>query len=306
MNHPLISILLCTYNGADYLEEQIQSLLHQTYPNIEIIISDDASTDKTSNILKKYTSNPKITINFNEKNVGLQRNIGVAAALSNGRFICFSDQDDYWLPRKVERLFNSIGSYSLVYSDSKLVDSKGNSLNKNLSDFRKLQDVMDSKGFSVDNAVSGHSMMATRELLNVALPIPEEHFHDWWIAVQASNLNGIKYLDEKLTLYRQHTKNITPSYIEKVAGSRSFNKRHGQFIKELQGLELLKNNELEKQKLFYKQFYNLHLQKKKGSFTWPLFWFLIRNKKDIYRFSKKSELSQLNEIRKRSRAEKEM
>jgi glycosyltransferase involved in cell wall biosynthesis len=306
MNHPLISILLCTYNGADHLEEQLHSLLHQTYPNIEIIISDDASTDETRNILKKYTSNPKITINLNDKNAGLERNIELAAALSKGCFICFADQDDYWLPEKVEKLYNAIDKASLIYSDSKLVDAKGNYLNKNLSDFRKLQDISDSKGFSVDNAVSGHTMMATKDLLKYSFPIPEGHFHDWWIAVQASNLNGIKYLDEKLTLYRQHAKNITPSYIEKVTGSRTFNKRHEQFIKELQGLELLKNNELEKQKSFYTQFYNLHLQKKKGSFTWALFWFLIRNKKDIYRFSKKSELSQLNEIRKRSRAEKEM
>ena len=305
MNHPLISILLCTYNGEDYLEEQIQSLIHQTYTNIEIIISDDASTDGTSIILKKYASYPKITISLHNENVGLLKNIGLAAALSKGVFICFSDQDDIWLPEKIEKLYNAIANYSLVYSDSKLVDAKGNYLNKNLSDFRKLQDFFDSKGLSVDNAVSGHSMMATKELLKCALPIPEGHFYDWWIAVQAANLNGIKYLDEKLTLYRQHTKNITPSYIKKVTGSRTFNKRYDQFLKELKGLELLKNNTLETQKLFYKHFYNLHLGKNKGRFAWGLFWFLIRNKMDIYRFSKKSNLSQLNEIRKRARGEKE-
>lgn len=305
MDHPLISILLCTYNGAAYLEEQIQSILQQTYTNIEVIISDDASTDETRNIIKKYIDNPTFIINLNDDNVGLLKNIELAAALSKGLFICFADQDDIWLPEKVEKLYQAIDKYSLVYSDSKLVDAKGNYLNKNLSDFRKLQDVFDSKGFSVDNAVSGHSMMASRELLSCALPIPEGHFYDWWIAVQASNLNGIKYLNEKLTLYRQHTKNLTPSYIKKVTGSRTFSKRYNQFTKELEGLELLKNNKLEKQPSFYTQFYNLHLLKKKGRFTWPLFWFLISNKKDIYRFSKKSTLSQLNEIRKRSRAEKE-
>lgn len=305
MEHPLISILLCTYNGAEYLEEQIQSILNQTYTNIEVIISDDASKDETIEIIKKYSSNAKFIINLNPTNVGLNKNIELAAALSNGYFICFSDQDDIWLPEKIEHLYNAIDNYSLIYSDSILIDAKGNYLNKNLSDFRKLQDVFDSKGFSVDNAVSGHSMMATKETMKWALPIPEGHFYDWWIAVQASNLNGIKYLDKKLTLYRQHTKNITPSYIKKATGSRTFNKRYDQFTKELEGLGLLKNNKLEKQKSFYTQFYNLHILKNKGFFTWPLFWFLIKNKKDIYRFSKKSNLSQLNEIRKRSRAEKD-
>jgi glycosyltransferase involved in cell wall biosynthesis len=187
MNHPLVSILLCTYNGADYIEEQIQSILLQTYPNIELIISDDVSTDNTRCILKKYLNHPAVNIFFNEKNVGLQKNIEIAFSASKGNFICFADQDDYWLPEKVERLFIAIDKYSLVYSDSKLVDAEGNYLDKNLSDFRKLQDVFDSKGFSVDNAVSGHTMMATRELLQCAFPIPPEHFHDWWIAVVAAN-----------------------------------------------------------------------------------------------------------------------
>jgi glycosyltransferase involved in cell wall biosynthesis len=304
MAHPLISILLCCYNGADYLEEQIGSILHQTYPNIELIISDDASTDDTPALLEKYLNNPAIVIRFNDKNMGLQKNIEMAFSLSKGHFICFADQDDYWLPEKVGKLYKAINNYSLVYSDSELVDAKGNSLDRKLSDFRKLQNVHDSKGFSVDNAVSGHSMMATRELLQHALPIPPEHFHDWWIAVQASNLNGIKYLDEKLTLYRQHTNNVTPSYIEKATGSRTLNKRYKQFLQELKGLELLKNNQLEKQQLFYARFYDLHLLKNNGRFAWPLFWFLVKNKQDIFRFSKKSNLSQLNEIRKRARGDR--
>ncbi len=306
MEQPLISILLCTYNGAAFLEEQIQSIINQTYPNLEIIISDDASTDATKNIIEKYSGHSKITIQLNNQNVGLQKNIELAARLSKGSYIGFSDQDDYWLPNKIEKLYMAIDGHSLVYSDSKLVDEQGNGLNKNLSDFRNLQNIYHSKGFGIYNAVSGHTMLASREVVEFALPIPAGYYHDWWIAVQAANLNGIQFLNEKLTLYRQHSNNLTENIIQKVRGSMPHRKRYEQFIKDLGWIEILKNNKLEKEKLFYNKFYNLYLLKNKGHFAWPLFWFLIRNQHNIFKFSKKNKLSQLTEIRKRARGEKEM
>jgi hypothetical protein len=77
-------------------------------------------------------------------------------------------------------------------------------------------------------------------------------------------------------------------------------------MKDLKWLEQFKNNKFEKEKLFYIQFYNLYLLKNKGHFVWPLFWFLIRNQVYIFKFSPKNKLSQLIEIRKRARGEKEM
>lgn len=306
MQRPLISVLLCTYNGAAFLEEQIESILSQTYPVIEIIISDDASTDGTINIIKKYSTNSIIIININQENIGLQKNIEVAAGLSKGNYIAFSDQDDIWLPDKLEKLHAAIGNHSLVYSDSKLVDEYGNDLHKSLSDFRNLQNIYSSKGWGIYNAVSGHTMLAAKELLQYVLPIPAGYYHDWWIAVQASNLNGIKFLNEKLTLYRQHGKNLTENIIQKELGSRTYSKRYQQYVKDLKWIELLKNNPIEKEKSFYTDFYMLYLLKSKGHFVWPLFWFLTRNQNTIFLFSKKNYLSQLFEIRKRARGEKEI
>jgi len=305
MQYPLISILLCTYNGGPFLEEQIDSILHQTYPNLELIISDDVSTDITRTIIEKYRSYPNVIININEKNAGLQKNIEVAAGLSKGSLIAFSDQDDIWLPQKIEKLYSALGDHSLAYSDSKLVDELGADLHKNLSDIRNLQNIDHSKGFGLYNAVSGHTMLVEREVLQYALPVPVGYYHDWWIAVQAVNLKGIRFLDEQLTLYRQHENNLTENIIQKEPGSRAYSERYWQYLKDLAWIELLKNNPLEKNKLFYTDFYNVYLLKKKGHFAWDLCWFLLRNQKNVFLFSKKNQLSQLFEIRKRCRGEKE-
>src|SRR5215468_9284257 len=92
---PLVSIALCTYNGEKFLQKQLDSLLEQTYPNIEIIAVDDASTDNTWRILmnsaKRYSN--KLKLYKNEKNLGYSLNFERAIKLCRGDFIALSDQD---------------------------------------------------------------------------------------------------------------------------------------------------------------------------------------------------------------------
>src|SRR6478609_835146 len=136
--HPLISIVLCSYNGAKFIDEQIQSLLQQTYPNLEIIISDDASTDGTQAILKKYKTHPAFKIFLQQTNLGPIKNVAFALQQAIGSFIAFCDQDDIWLPQKIETLHAQIGDDLLVYCDSELVDEHGQSLHKKISDVRNM------------------------------------------------------------------------------------------------------------------------------------------------------------------------
>ena len=84
MDCPLISIVLCTYNGAKYLDAQMQSLLNQTYQNIEIIISDDCSTDATIGLLQKYTENTSVHLYINSENIGYSKNFEKALLLAKG------------------------------------------------------------------------------------------------------------------------------------------------------------------------------------------------------------------------------
>src|SRR3954452_7649645 len=138
MPHPLISIIVCTYNGEKFLKEQIESIINQTYPNLQIIIADDASTDNTTKIISAYTSLSNIKIIQRTDNVGYSQNFYNAALEAEGEYIAFSDQDDVWLPNKIATLYGAIGNYFLVYGNSKLIDESGNELNKKLSDIRRM------------------------------------------------------------------------------------------------------------------------------------------------------------------------
>lgn len=304
MDMPLISIVLCTYNGEAFLAEQIDSVVSQTYPRLEIIISDDCSTDGTKMILAKWAHHRNIRIVYNEANLGFVKNFEQALLLTTGKYIAFSDQDDIWLPGKIEKLYGAIDDRSLVYSDSILIDNSGKSLNKKLSDFREMKDnITDSRGFIFLNVVSGHTMMIKRELLDHALPLPNGFYHDWWFAVQAANMNGITFVNEALTLYRQHSQTVTKTIIEKRSGSRKRQERYQAFLKDLDWLALLKSNRTEKNKEFLDKLYEMFLLKKEG-YAWPLFFFLLRNEKILFQFSKKSYVSKLLRIRKTARGER--
>ncbi len=294
--------MLCTYNGERFLKAQINSLLQQTWRNIEIVISDDCSVDGTKQILEQYQNDSRFRITYQTENIGAIQNFEFAIRQAKGEWLAFCDQDDIWLPEKIEKLYNAIGDSWLVYSDSILIDEEGQSLQKNLSQLRKMSDVTDTRGFIFSNVVWGHAMMVKKELIAQALPIPAGVPHDIWFAVKATALTGIRYLNEALTLYRQHSKTVTTTIAQK-ATARPHEKRYKDFEEKLHWIGLLKENETA-HKDFYRELYPLFSQKAKGSFVWPLFFFLVKNQSLIFQFTNKSYLSRLIEIRKQCRGEK--
>lgn len=305
MNYPLISIVMATYNGEKFLREQIASLLDQTYPNLEIIISDDGSTDNTWDILRLYQHYPQMKISRNNVNLGFARNFEKAAMQANGTFIAFCDQDDIWMPEKITALYNAIGNHSLVYSNSILIDEQGNSLHKCLSDFRPLQHVYDVGSFAFFNVVSGHTMMVKKEVLQAALPLPRGiEYHDWYIAAEAAKQNGCFYLDKKLTFYRQHPQTCTKTIRCKKSRSRTRAIRYQHFTAKLKWLSLLIDNCQTAEKAFFETLYHHLIQNTKTAFNFPLFFFMLKNQEKLYKFTNKSWMSRVVDIRKLARGER--
>ena len=304
MDVPLISIVVSTYNGARFIAAQIDSLLQQTYRNLEIIVTDDASTDGTAAILSGYASDARFTIQLHADNVGFIKNFERGLRLAKGAYIALCDQDDIWLPEKIEQLYRCIGGYSLAYCDSKLVNEQGDYMGVNVSGIKRMFTGTDARGFLITNMVSGHALMLNREVLQHALPLHTDVFHDEWLTVHAAVLNGIVYLDQPLTLYRQHTANMTRIVLPKHSRSRSLNKRYEALLKKLQWIQQLGSIQREENRLFYTRLYELFELKKQGRFVWPLFIFLLRHQGPLFRHTRKNFFSRFIEIRKLSRGER--
>jgi glycosyltransferase involved in cell wall biosynthesis len=207
---PLISIALCTYNGEKFLCEQLGTLVGQTYPNLEIVIVDDASTDQTWSILKEFADcYPSIRLFSNSTNLGYQRNFERAFGLCRGEYILVSDQDDIWEKDKVAKLQEAVGDNLLIYHDSTFTDEAANDLGMKMSDKFHMVEGNDSMPFLFFNCVSGHSLMFRRDLLPHILPFPSNCMYDQYIAFVASNRGELKFLPESLVKYRQHQNNST-------------------------------------------------------------------------------------------------
>ena len=207
---PLISIALCTYNGARFLEQQLDTLINQTYANIEIIAVDDCSTDQTYQILAGYASKcPNLHLYRNETNLGFVNNFERALDYCKGELIAFCDQDDLWDFKKIELQVAAIGDNLMLYHDSELINEQNESLNAKMTDLFNFYRGDEPEAFLFFNCVSGHSMLVKKELLNEARPFKKDTYHDWWIAYVATNLGTIDYLPQCLVKYRQHDNSDT-------------------------------------------------------------------------------------------------
>ena len=214
MAQPLVSIVMCVFNGERFLKQQIESLLFQTYQQFELIIMDDASTDSSISIIKEYQEKDnRIKIHQNELNLGFNRNFEKGISYSSGELIAICDQDDIWISTKIEELVQNIGSNILIYSNSSLIDENGLDLNKKLNEKLQHVDLPGYKSFLDGNFVTGHTCLFSRELSKYILPIPEGVlYYDWWIGFVASYIGSVKYFDKRLTRYRIHSNSVIQKF----------------------------------------------------------------------------------------------
>ena len=207
---PLISVALCTYNGERFLREQMDSLLVQTYGNFEIIAVDDCSTDQTLSILREYESRDRrVSVHVNPANLGFRENFERAMSLCRGALISPCDQDDIWLPEKLELLQQALGDCAMAYCDSDIIDEHGRSLSRPMSSRCNMVSTNDAAVFAAANCVAGHAMLFRRELLARAFPVPDCFYYDWWLAAIAATAGGVTYVDRQLVKYRFHDSNVT-------------------------------------------------------------------------------------------------
>ena len=213
-----IDILLATYNGEKYIKEQIDSILNQTYKNIKLIISDDCSTDNTTEILKEYEEKDnRIELYIQQKNLGVVKNIEFLLRKVNSPYYMLSDQDDYWIPEKAEKSIEVLKEKNadLVFGDLEVVDENLQTIYPSFNDYmfltRKIKKYINSYKINyLYNCVTGCTILARKETIDWILPLPttsEFLIHDYWIGLMTA-LNGkLAYMSEKYIQYRQHDNN---------------------------------------------------------------------------------------------------
>lgn len=206
---PLISIAMCTYNGARFVVEQLDSILQQSYSNLEIVIGDDASTDETVAILRRYQADdPRIRLLESERNLGFVRNFERVMSACTGELIALADQDDIWFPDKILTLYREMGAAQLIYSRVQVVNEAGEPLDREFPKVRRLEGRC-ALSLVFDNCVTGHACLIRRELLAQALPFPASvKVHDQWLAIAAAASGQLKASQQVLSYYRQHDNNV--------------------------------------------------------------------------------------------------
>ncbi len=207
-NKPTVAVVVATYNGATYLPAQLESIVQQTHKPSQIIIIDDASVDDTIAIAHAFAvHHPEVMVVQNEIRLGYIKNFEKGMLLANASYVALSDQDDIWVPHKIEVLIHAIGDQMLAYSDSELIDANGQLLNQKMSSIKNQLAYHTPVMYTIGAWAPGHAMLFKKELVDKAVPFPTLVTHDFWLGFVATCYSNVVYVNEPLVHYRQHAQN---------------------------------------------------------------------------------------------------
>jgi glycosyltransferase involved in cell wall biosynthesis len=238
-----LSVAMCTFNGARFLPEQLDSIAAQTRLPEELVVCDDGSTDDTVSVAEAFarTAPFPVRVLLNERRLGFTRNFTRAISLCTGDLIALSDQDDVWHPDKLAFQEHTLRSEAAgaVFTDADVVDADLNPLGYRL---------WDSVGFSgasrrvirtekapalllKQDVVTGATLMFRAHYRDAVLPMPAGWFHDGWIALVVAALGKITFIPAALVKYRQHSNNeigalppltTTAGFLRRLAAARAW------------------------------------------------------------------------------------
>jgi hypothetical protein len=216
----MISVAMCTYNGAIFLPEQLKSIANQTVPIDELVVCDDGSSDNTLEVLRSFATNSPfpVIIHSNEKNLGSSKNFEKCLGLCQGDTLFLSDQDDVWRADKVEKhlaLYEANPSVDAVFSDAMVIDDDSNPTGRTIweeivFDARSQQQWLSGRGYEIlfrNWVVTGATVSLRKSCLGRLTPFPThvpDLIHDGWIAFVLSLEGVISFVPETLVFYRIH------------------------------------------------------------------------------------------------------
>ncbi len=208
----MISVCMATFNGGKFIREQLESILSQLSSDAEIVVADDGSTDDTLLVVDSLKES-RIRVLPAERHLGVIYNFERALRASKGEIVFLADQDDVWLPGKVEKCLAALNEADLVMHDAFLLghsDAFESAWGRNgkLSDIRTYRSGVVANWWK--NSFTGCCMAFRRNVLDKALPFPKNlPMHDQWLGLVAEKYFKVSYVNEPLVEYRQHSSNAT-------------------------------------------------------------------------------------------------
>jgi hypothetical protein len=218
---PRFSVAMCTYNGARFVAEQLESVAAQTLAPDELVVCDDRSTDATARVVEEFAARAPFPVRLfvNERNLGSTANFGRAVALAGGDLVALCDQDDVWRPEKLERMaarFEARPEVGLVFTDAELVDESLRPVGRRLWEtvgFGPAEQRLVRRGRALElllpgSHVTGATMAFRAAYKKLFLDIPADLalIHDGWIALMVSAVAEVDFIAEPLIRYRQHAR----------------------------------------------------------------------------------------------------
>jgi glycosyltransferase involved in cell wall biosynthesis len=222
-DQPIVEVLLATYNGERFLREQIDSILMQDYVNLRVLARDDGSSDATVSILNEYAERLPIRFRVMPSSPGTgspKDNFLMLMRASSAQYICFSDQDDIWLPDKVSRTKRAMDDLEsrwgadtplLVFTDAHVVDDQLRTLHESFWAHEKIEPdrIHDLALLLGRSVVTGCTMLLNRRLVELSFAMPgEAPMHDRWIGLLACAIGRTQAVRTQTLLYRQHDRNV--------------------------------------------------------------------------------------------------
>jgi glycosyltransferase involved in cell wall biosynthesis len=220
---------MATYNGERFLAEQLRSLFGQSCQDFRLVVGDDCSTDDTQNIVRGFAAEHpgRIELRVNETRLGVVGNFAKLIENASADYVMLCDQDDVWLPHKVEKELAAVKRVEerqphempvLVYSDVRIVSTDLEVISDTFwNGLLKIPRVPSFAALLVSNRVTGCTVLMNRALVRriAGMPVSEVFMHDWWIALVASAFGVLHQIEEPLVLYRQHDFNTIGARVKR-------------------------------------------------------------------------------------------
>lgn len=243
---------MCTYNGEQYLRDQLDSIARQSRLPDELLICDDNSADMTLQIIAAFAAAVSFPVKLhrNDANIGSTKNFEQAIRLCEGDIIVLSDQDDVWHPDKLkllEQVFLESEKVGAVFSNGNVVNNTLAPMGYTLWDtyrfkYKQRTCFRTGRAFEVllnHNVVTGATLAFRSALREIIIPIPTEWVHDAWIAILISIYSKFDFIDKNLINYRQHEDQQIGSSKKDFSGKKELAKSIDNYHAQIYSHELL-------------------------------------------------------------------